>query len=80
MALNVNSKTFLMYMAIEEQKKIPMHFKKQVQVKALLFDEAFTEILAEYSDYSNVFSVENAAELLKNTEMNKHAIKLENNK
>ena len=34
----------------------------------------------EYSDYSNVFSVENAAELPENTEMNEYAIKLEEDK
>ena len=57
-----------------------MHSKKQAQVGALLFDEALTEIPAEYSDYSNVFSTENAAKLPKNTRMNKHAIKLEEDK
>ena len=52
----------------------------KAQVGALLFDEAPTEVLAEYSDYSNVFSTENAAELPENTEMNEHAIKLEEGK
>ena len=31
----------------------------------------------EYSDYSNVFLAENAAELSENTGINEHAIKLE---
>ena len=31
----------------------------------------------EYSDYSNVFLVENVMKLLKNTRINKYAIKLE---
>ena len=34
----------------------------------------------EYSDYSNVFSVENAAELPKNTRINEHAMELEEDK
>ena len=65
-----------------------MHFKKQTQIKAqseakirvLLFDKASTEILAKYSDYSNIFSVKNAAKLLKNIKINKHAIKLKKGK
>ena len=34
----------------------------------------------EYSDYSNVFSAENTAELPENTRINEHAIKLEESK
>ena len=47
------------------------------QVGALIFNKAPTEVPAEYSNYSNVFSVENAAELLENIEVNEHATKLE---
>ena len=59
---------------------MPVYSEKQAQVGALLFNEAFTEVLAKYSDNSNIFSVENAAELPENTGMNKHAIKLEEGK
>ena len=59
---------------------MPMHSEKQAQVGALLLDEAPTKVPAEYSDYSNVFSAENAAELPENTGMNEHAIKLEEGK
>ena len=59
---------------------MPLHFKKQAQVRALLFDKTLSEVLAKYSDYNNVFLVENIIELLKNTEINKHAIKLEEGK
>ena len=59
---------------------MPVHSKKQAQVGALLFNKAFTEILAEYSDYSNVFLAENIIELLENTGINKHTIKLEEGK
>ena len=57
-----------------------MHFKKQAQVEALLFDKAFIKVLVEYSDYSNVFLAENTAELPENTGINKHAIELEKGK
>ena len=79
---------FVIYVAIQEQKKMPVHFKKQaqiktqsgVQVRALLFDKALTKILAEYSNYSNIFLVKNIAEFLENTKINKYAIKLEEDK
>ena len=47
---------------------------------ALIFDKTLTEVPAEYSDYSDIFSVENAAELLKNTWMNEYAIELKKGK
>ena len=59
---------------------MPVHFKKQSQVRALLFDEAPTKVLAEYSDYNNVFLAINATELSENTEINELAIKLEESK
>ena len=60
-----------------------MHLKKWAQIKnkaqveALLFDKAPTEISAEYSNYSNVFSAENTAELSENIKINEYIIKLE---
>ena len=79
-ALNIDSKTFVVHVAIREREKMPVHSEKQVQVGALLFDEAPTEILAEYFAYSNVFSAENAVELPENTGMNEHIIELEDDK
>ena len=52
----------------------------KAQVGALLFDKTATEVPAEYSDYSDVFSAENAAKLPENTGMNEHAIELEEDK
>ena len=52
----------------------------EAQVGALLFDETLTEVPAEYSDYNDVFSAENAAEFPENTGMNEHAIELEESK
>ena len=57
-----------------------MHSKKQAQVGVLLFNKVFIEILVEYSNYSNIFSIENAAKLPENTRINEHAIKLEEGK
>ena len=39
-----------------------------------------TAVPAEYSDYSNIFSAENAVELLENIRMNEHSIKLKGDK
>ena len=85
-ALDTDSKTFVMHMAIQEQEEMPVHLERQAQieaktqVRALLFDKAFTVILAEYSDDSNVFSAENATELLEYIRLNNHTIKLEEGK
>ena len=92
--LDADSKTFVVYVAVWEQEEMAMDPNRKAQVKAqnkaqiqdkaqvgaLLFDEALTEIPAEYFDYSDVFLAENAAELPENTGMNEHAIKLEEDK
>ena len=77
MAMDSNRKA-----QIEAQSgaKSGTQIRDKAQVGALLFNKAPTEIPAEYSDYSDVFSAENAAELPKITGMNKHAIELEENK
>ena len=79
-ALNADSKNFVVYIAIWEREEMPVYLEKQVQVGAFIFDEASTEVLVENSDYSDVFSAENAAELPENTRINEHAIKLEEGK
>ena len=65
-----------------------MQFKKQVQIKSqsgvqigtLLFNKIFTEVPAEYFNYNNIFLIENVAKFLENTKINKHAIKLKEDK
>ena len=57
-----------------------VHSEWQAQVRALLFNKALTEVLAEYSDYNNIFSAENALKLSENIGMNEHVIKLEESK
>ena len=93
-ALDADSNTFVVYMAIWEQKKLAMDPDKKTQIKAqskakilnkaqvgaLLFDEASTEVPTEYFNYSNVFLAENVVELPENTGMNKHTIKLKKGK
>ena len=69
-----------MHVAIWKQEKMPMHSKKQAQVRALLFNKAPTKILVEYSDYSNIFSAEYVAELPENAGINKYVIELEEDK
>ena len=59
---------------------MPMYSKKQTQVRVLLFNKASIKVLAKYSDYSNVFSMENTVELLENTRIYKYTIKLEKDK
>ena len=67
-------------MVVDSGRKAQIKAQSGAQVGALLFNESLTEIPAEYSDYSNVFSAENAVKLPKNTGRNKHAIKLEEDK
>ena len=65
---------------IEAKAHIDAQGQSGAQVGALIFNKAFTEVPAEYSDYSDVLSAENAAELLENTGMNEYAIELEESK
>ena len=70
----------MIYVAIQKQEEILVHFKKQVYVRALLFDKALIKVSIEYFNYNNVFSVENIAKLLKNIRINEHTIELEESK
>ena len=79
-ALDVDSETFVVHVAIREQEKMPIHFKKQAQVGALLFNKAPIEVPAKYFDYSNVFSAKNALKLPENTGINEHTIELKEDK
>ncbi len=55
---------------------ITIHSSHVAQITALKEDEALTKILAEYSNYTNTFSLDLAMELLENTGTNEHAIML----
>ena len=79
-ALDADNKTFVVHVAIRKREEMLVYAEKQAQVGVLPFDEAPTEVSAEYSDYSDVFLAENAVELSENTGMNEHAIKLKKGK
>ena len=90
-ALDASSETFVVHVAIREREEMLVHSERQAQFEAeahidgaqiggLIFNEALTEVLAEYSEYSDIFSVENVAGFLENTGMNEYAIKLEEGK
>ena len=49
---------------------------KRTQIAHLKADKAFTKIFSKYADFLDVFSPKLAVELLKNTKINDHVIKL----
>ncbi len=60
--------------------KIIMHVAQEAQILLLQIDKAFTKVSSKYSNYADIFSFNHLIELLENTGMNEHTIKLENNK
>ena len=84
MTLDINSETFMMQMAIWEQKRKSVHFKRQAQIEAqmkvLIFNKAPIEDLTKYFNYNNIFLREYIAELPENTRINEYIIKLEEGK
>ena len=79
-ALNADSKTFVVHVAIQKREKMPVHSKKQAEIGAQLFDKALTAVPTKYFNYSNVFLVENAVKFPENIVMNEYIIKLEEDK
>ena len=74
-ALNADDETFVVHVAaLAEPTTMPIHPSCQAQVAALTSEE--TGIPAEYSDFSNVFSSDSAAELPEHTGINDHPINL----
>ena len=74
-ALNADNETFLVHIAaLAEPTTMPIHSSYQAQVAALTSEE--TGIPAEYSDFSDVLSLNSAAELLKHNRINDHPIDL----
>ena len=77
--LNADDETFVMHVvALAEPTTMPIHPSCQAQVTALTSEE--TGIFAKYSNFSNVFSSDSAAELPKYTEINNHSINLVDDK
>ena len=91
-ALDIVSEAFIVYIAIREQEEMAMNSdkkaqiegqsgaKSKIQVGALILNKAVTEVLAEYSNYNNIFLAENTVELSEHTKINNYAIKLEKDK
>ena len=78
-ALNADDETFMVHIAtLAEPTTMPIHPSRQAQVATLTSEE--TGIPAEYSDFSNVFSSDSAAELPEHTGINDHPIDLLDNK
>ena len=74
-ALNADNETFVIHVAaLEEPTIMPIYPSCQAPVAALMSEE--TGIPAEYSDFSDIFSSDSAAELLKHTKINDHPINL----
>ena len=81
-ALNVNSKTFVMHIvALDiEGTNMAIHPFWAAQIRLLKANKALTTVSTKYSDYTNVFLSELAAELPEHTGINDHAIELEDSK
>ena len=55
---------------------MPVHLSYQAEIRLLLADKAPTKIPSKYLDYADIFLFDLIIELVENTGMNKHAIKL----
>ena len=74
-ALNADNETFVVYIAaLTELTTMPIHPSCQAQVAVLTSEE--TGISIEYSDFSDVFSLDSALELPEYTGINNHLIDL----
>ena len=78
-ALNVDDETFVMHVAALVKSIIMLIYLSYKALVATLISKEIG-ILAKYSDFSNVFSSDSAAELLEHTRINYHSINLLNNK
>ena len=73
--LNANDEIFMVHIAaLAEPTNIPIHLSRQAQVAVLTSEE--TGIPVKYSDFSNIFFLDSAAELSKHTRINDHPINL----
>lgn len=75
-AFNPENKTFIVYPAffsISDNNVYPSH---RAQIVLLKINKAFTIVLLEYSNFTNVFPSKLIIKLLKHIEINTYAIKL----
>ena len=86
--LDVESKMFVVHVIELEAPEMTIHplqtaqitSGNPVQIAALKQNEAPTKVLVEYLDFIDVFLVEESLVLLQHTKLNKHIIKLEDDK
>ena len=74
--MDKNSEIFVVYVAALETLELAIHYSWAPLLAALQQDKASTKIPSKYANYTDVFSPNLAMELLVNTGINKHAIKL----
>ena len=81
-ALDEEFETFVVYVAALEALLAGMtiHLSRKALISALIQNEAPTKVLPKYVDYADIFSFDLAMKLLKNTDINKYAIELQNDK
>ena len=85
-ALNLESETFVVYIASLSFDASPSSFPLELnvypsckpQISGLIVEEAPMKVPAEYSDFADIFSPDLASELPKYTKINDHAIELVN--
>ena len=83
-ALDLESETFVVYVASlssdaspsSSPLKLNVYPSRRPQLSNLIAKKALTKVLAEYSDFANLFSLELASKLRKHTGINNHAIEL----
>lgn len=89
-AFNEQFETFVVHVAARKAPLSGMriHFSwvtqilnsNPVKIAALKQNKVPIEVLAEYSDFADIFSEKKALVLLEQTDLNKHVIKLESDK
>ena len=81
-AFDPESETFVVHVASLSSDALPssssldVHPFRKSQISGLIAEKAPTKVLAEYSDFADVFSPDLASKLPKHTGINNHAIEL----
>lgn len=80
--LDQNFKTFVVHMAILKAQllKMTIHLLQKAQIATVKQNKASTQVSTKYSKFANVFSEKKALMLPQQINLNKHAIKLEDDK
>ena len=80
--MDKESETFIVHIVALKAllAEIYIHHLKKAQIITLNQKKAPTKVLVKYSDFLDVFSPKKALMLLEKTELNEHAIELENGK